>query len=232
MRAMSTTSSGISWDERYAGDAYGFGTEPNDFLRECMALPAMAAAPLRALCIGDGEGRNGVWLAGLGHDVTTVDLSPVGVAKALRLAAERGVRVDARAADLAAWDLGTDAWDLVVSVFCHMAPALRADVHARIARAVRPGGWYLVEAYRPDNVGRGVGGPQSPELNVTLDELRGQFAGWELVVAREVEREIHEGRYHDGLSATTQLLARRPGPADAASARVARGAVERGAARS
>lgn len=218
---MSTTSSGISWDDRYAGDEYGFGTEPNDFLRESMALPALAGSRMRALCIGDGEGRNGVWLAGLGHDVTTVDLSPVGVAKALRLAAQRGARVDARAGDLATWDLGTDAWDLVVSVFCHMAPALRADVHARIARAVRPGGWYLLEAYRPANVGRGVGGPQAPELTVTLEEVRAAFAGWDLVVAREVEREIHEGRYHDGASATTQLLARRPATAGATAPRTA-----------
>ena len=216
---MSTTSSGISWDERYAGETYGFGTEPNDFLRECAALPALASAGLRVLCIGDGEGRNGVWLAGRGHGVTTVDLSPVGVSKALRLADAHGVRLDAHAADLASWDLGRDAWDLIVSVFCHMAPALRADVHARIARAVRPGGWYLLEAYRPANVGRGVGGPQSAELNVTLEELRGQFAGWELVVAREVEREIHEGQYHNGLSATTQWLARRPGATGGAPAR-------------
>jgi hypothetical protein len=221
---VSTTSSGISWDERYAGEEYGFGTAPNDFLRECMALPAFADAALQVLCIGDGEGRNGVWLAGLGHEVTSVDLSPVGVDKARRLATVHRVPLDARVGDLARWDLGVDAWDLVVSVFCHLAPELRADVHARIARAVRPRGWVAFEAYRPANVGRGVGGPQSAELNVTLEELRGQFAGWEPVVAREVERDIHEGRYHNGMSATTQWLARRPGATG--------GAPARGAARS
>jgi SAM-dependent methyltransferase len=98
-----TTSSGQSWDERYAEDGFAFGTEPNDFLREVAdQLPVG-----RTLCIGDGEGRNGVFLAELGHTVTTIDLSPVGVLKARRLAAERGVTIDAHVADLEQYDLGS-----------------------------------------------------------------------------------------------------------------------------
>ena len=110
MRMANTTSSGQTWDERYSEDGFAFGTEPNDFLREVVEqLPRG-----RTLCLGDGEGRNGVFLAQHGHDVTTVDLSPVGVLKARRLAAERGVTIDARVADLAQFDLGDAAWDCIV----------------------------------------------------------------------------------------------------------------------
>lgn len=203
-----TTSSGQGWDERYAEDGFAFGTDPNDFLAEVAdRLPVG-----RTLCIGDGEGRNGVYLAGLGHEVTTVDLSPVGVLKARRLAAERGVEIDARVADLEHFDLGTRQWDCIVSVFCHLPKTLRRAVYSRVPAALRPGGCFVLEAYRAENIGRGVGGPQSPEMTVELEDFLadiGTTPGMEIEIGREVEREIIEGRYHNGLSATTQVLARR-----------------------
>ena len=208
MRMANTTSSGQSWDERYSEDGFAFGTEPNDFLREIVEqLPRG-----RTLCLGDGEGRNGVFLAQHGHDVTTVDLSPVGVLKARRLAAERGVTIDARVADLAQFDLGDAAWDCIVSIFCHLPATLRHAVHSAVPRALRPGGCFAFEAYRKANIGRGVGGPQSAEMTVELEDLLvdiGVDGQVQIIIGREVERNIIEGKYHDGMSATTQLLARR-----------------------
>jgi SAM-dependent methyltransferase len=203
-----TTSSGQSWDERYAEDGFAFGTEPNDFLREVAdQLPVG-----RTLCIGDGEGRNGVYLAGLGHRVTTIDLSPVGVLKARRLAAEHGVTIDAHVADLEQYDLGPGKWDCIVSIFCHLPPDLRHRVHRAIPDALASAGCLVFEAYRKANIGRGVGGPQNADMTVELEELLediGLEHRVEILIGREVEREIIEGKYHNGLSATTQLLARR-----------------------
>jgi SAM-dependent methyltransferase len=150
----------------------------------------------RTLCLGDGEGRNGVYLAQLGHDVVTVDLSPVGVVKARRLAAERGVNIDARVADLAEFDLGEGAWHNIVSV-----PA-----------ALRTGGCFVFEAYRAANIGRGVGGPQNADMTVELEDLLHDLGGeprMTIDIGREVERNIVEGKYHNGMSATTQVLARK-----------------------
>lgn len=108
------------WDDRYSHPNYVFGYRPNDFLRDSALLLRPGS---RVLCLGDGEGRNGVWLAEQGHRVTTVDLSRVGVEKALALASERGVQIDAHVADVDEW-LTTDAargpWDAVVSIFCHL----------------------------------------------------------------------------------------------------------------
>jgi SAM-dependent methyltransferase len=201
-----TTSSGQSWDERYAEDGFAFGTDPNDFLREVVEqLPAG-----RTLCLGDGEGRNGVFLAQHGHDVVTIDLSPVGVVKARRLAADRGVSIDARVADLAEFSLGNREWDCIVSVFCHLPPALRHAVHSTVPAALRPGGCFVLEAYRSANIGRGVGGPQNSEMTVELEDILGDIGsahGMSVLIGREVERDIVEGKYHNGMSATTQVLA-------------------------
>jgi SAM-dependent methyltransferase len=203
-----TTSSGQSWDERYAEDGFAFGTEPNDFLRE--VAPTLPVG--RTLCIGDGEGRNGVFLAELGHQVVTVDLSPVGVVKARRLAADRGVDIDAKVADLEVFDLGVDQWDCVVSVFCHLPADLRHRVYANVPAALKSGGCFVLEAYRAANIGRGVGGPQNAEMTVELEDVLtdiGTASGMSIVVGREIERDIVEGKYHNGRSATTQVLARK-----------------------
>jgi SAM-dependent methyltransferase len=203
-----TTSSGQTWDERYAETGFAFGTEPNYFLHEvATSLPRG-----RTLCLGDGEGRNGVYLAQLGHDVVTVDLSPVGVVKARRLAAERAVNIDARVADLAEFDLGDGAWHNIVSVFCHLPPDLRHAVHSAVPAALRTGGCFVFEAYRAANIGRGVGGPQNADMTVELEDLLhdlGDEPRMTIDIGREVERNIVEGKYHAGMSATTQVLARK-----------------------
>jgi SAM-dependent methyltransferase len=203
---MSHTSSGQTWDERYGEEGWAFGTEPNDFLRE--VLPRLPVGDV--LVLGDGEGRNGVYLAGCGHRTVTVDLSPVGVAKARALAAERGVEIDARVADLSDFDMGAKQWDAVVSIFCHLPPALRASVHSRVRAALRPGGRFVLESYTAANIGRGVGGPQSSDMTLELAELERDFMGWTLEVHRDVERPVVEGRYHSGLSATVQFVAVKP----------------------
>ena len=144
------------WDARYRTDDFVFGTAPNDFLAaEVARIPKGAV-----LCLGEGEGRNGVHLASLGYAVTGVDGSEVGLAKARRLAEARGVVLDTVVADLATFDLGEQRWQGIVSIFVHLPSALRADLYPRVVRALAPGGVLLLEAYTPRQHGiGGVGGP-------------------------------------------------------------------------
>jgi SAM-dependent methyltransferase len=195
------------WNERYGGSDYVYGTEPNDFLAERASVFPKGA---EVLCIGDGEGRNGVHLATIGMRVTAVDLSPVGLEKARRLAAERKVTIDTVVADLAEWDLGVDRWDAVVSIWAHLPATLRKGLHPRIARAVRPGGVVLFEHYHPKQLGYGTGGPRDATMMLTLEELERDFAGWERLHAFEGERDVHEGAGHGGRSFVTQAILRRP----------------------
>ena len=193
------------WESRYGGDDFLYGTEPNGF----MAVAVADVAPGDVLCLADGEGRNGVYLASLGHRVTSVDLTESGMAKAARLAAERGVELTTDVADLADYDLGTQRWDLIVSIFAHTPPAVRRRIHHALTTALRPGGRFVLEAYTPDQIGRGTGGPPVPELTMTLDGLREELAGLEIELGRETVRPVVEGSGHTGDGAVVQVVARR-----------------------
>jgi len=198
------------WDERYSEEGYAFGDQPNDFLVE----QAGALRPGNCLCIAEGQGRNAVFLAERGLEVTAMDMSAVGLECAHELAASRGVAIHTEVGDLADYDLGQDKWDNIVSIFVHMVPPMRREVHRRVAAALRPGGLVLLEAYTPGNLEiadrRGGPGAGMPERFMTLAALEEDFAGLEFLVAREVRREVNEGTYHQGESAVVQLLARRP----------------------
>lgn len=196
-----------SWDERYAGSDYVYGTEPNDFLKEkAAALPAHA----EVLCVADGEGRNGVFLATLGHRVTSVDASARGLEKARTLAAERGVTLETTVADLEQYDLGEERWDAVVSIFCHLPQKLRETFHPRVARGLKRGGLLVLEHYHPNQIPFKTGGPPDPTMMMTLAELDRDFPGFERLHAVERERVVVEGKLHGGPSYVTQALLRKP----------------------
>jgi SAM-dependent methyltransferase len=194
------------WEERYRSEVYFYGTEPNGFLADHVAdLPVG-----RILCLAEGEGRNAVFLAERGFSVSSVDLTRAGVDKTLRLASARGTAVDASVGDLADFDLGTACWDGIVSVFAHIPKPIRIDLHQRVTRALRPGGVFLLEAYRPAQVGRGTGGPPTAELMMSLEELRGELSPLEVTFGAETDREIIEGSGHTGGGAVVQFIARKP----------------------
>jgi SAM-dependent methyltransferase len=196
----------IIWDERFSGAGYFYGTQPNDFLRERFhAIPPGG----HVLCLGEGEGRNSVFLAQQGYRPVALDQSAVGLGKATRLAAERGVRIETVVADLASFQIEPSAWDGIVSIWCHLPSTLRAAVHRQVVAGLRPGGAYLLEAYTPAQLGRGTGGPSSIDLLPTLAQLRSELAGLDLVYAEERERVVHEGSGHNGPSAVVQVVAQR-----------------------
>jgi len=196
------------WDQNYAVPGYKYGTQPNAFLREqaCL-LPAGA----EVLVPGDGEGRNGVWLAQRGHRVTSVDGSAVGLRKALALAAERGVALGTLQADLADWTPAPASADAVVLTFVHLSPAIRVNAHRRLAAALRPGGWLFLEAFHPLQLNHRSGGPKDAAMLYTLPMLREDFADrLTEVLAWEGEVRLDEGAGHQGLAHVTRWVGQAP----------------------
>ncbi|WLD10741.1 SAM-dependent methyltransferase [Planctellipticum variicoloris] len=190
------------WDERYSQSGYVYGTEPNEFLAE-----AAARIPLGpVLSLGEGEGRNAAYLASLGHRVTAVDQSEVGLAKAQRLAAERGLTIETLPADLADFPIQPGAWSGIVSIFCHLPRRIRVPLYAAAVRGLQPGGVFVLEAYTPQQIGRGTGGPQDPDMLVSLADLTAELAGLDFLHARELEREVREGEYHTGVASVVQVI--------------------------
>lgn len=196
------------WDERYATDDYIFGTAPNRFLE---SQAAYIRPGMQALSIADGEGRNGVWLAGQGARVHAVDFSAAALDKARKLARARGVTLEFEQADVLDWNWPDAAYDLVAAIFIQFAPPPERDrIVAGIRRCLKPGGLLILQGYTPKQVEFGTGGPPHAANMYTAELLRDWFGDWDILHMAEHESVISEGSHHHGLSALIDLVARKP----------------------
>ncbi len=202
------------WNKRYAEPGFAYGQQPNVFLAEVikkLVIQRPSGRPHgRALCLAAGEGRNAVFLAELGFEVTAVDRSPVGLEKAAQTAKQRSVSIHTEVVDLADYMLPLNRFDLIVSIFAHVPPPVRHHIHAQIPAALVPGGTFILEAYTPEQVGRGTGGPPVSGPMMTKEALRQELDGLNFTKLHEIEREVVEGRYHTGNASVVQVIATRP----------------------
>jgi ubiquinone/menaquinone biosynthesis C-methylase UbiE len=197
------------WQTRYAVPEHLFGKEPNYFLASCKSLLPRSG---RALAVADGEGRNGVWLAEQGLDVTSIDFSPAAQKKARLLAAERNVsRIEFVQTDVHAFDYPDAAFDVVVEIFAQFStPAERSRKWGGMRRALKPGGLLILQGYTPKQLDYGTGGPKQIEHLYTRAMLEKEFGDFRELKITEEEREIHEGAAHGGMSAMIGLTGRKP----------------------
>ncbi len=197
-----------TWNARFARDEYLFGEEPNVFLR---AHAHWLRPGGSVLCVADGEGRNSVWLAEQGLKVSAFDFAPNAVAKAKRLAQRRDVSVAHELGDAYTWPWAAQRYDALVAVFIQfLPPEPRDSVFAGMMFAVEPGGLFLLEGYRPEQVDYGTGGPPRREHMYTRQWLEATFTGWEILVLKGYDAVIREGKAHSGMSALIDLVARKP----------------------
>jgi len=183
------------WDERFAGDGHVYGTAPNRWLESQAGLLRPGS---RILSLGEGEGRNAVWLAAQGHWVDAVDGSAVGLEKAERLASARGVKLRTRVADLADYEPEAGGYDAVVLIFVHLPPPLRQEVHARAQAALKRGGRLVLEAFTPRQLAFSSGGPRQVEALYEPESIRRDFPGVSFDLLREEEIDLDEGPLHRG----------------------------------
>jgi SAM-dependent methyltransferase len=177
------------WDERYAGTGLVWSAEPNQFV----AAELADQPPGRALDLGTGEGRNAIWLAERGWQVTAVDFSAVGLAKGARLAAGRGVTLDWVEADLLSYRPEPAAFDLVLLAYVHLPPGEFAAVLGAAAAALAPAGTLLVVGHDVDNIARGYGGPQDPRILHTAGAVVAALPGLAIVRAGQAYRTVQTG---------------------------------------
>ena len=196
------------WNQRFSGDDFLFGREPNDYLRaQAARLPAGGSV----LCVADGEGRNSVWLARQGFRVQAFDISEVGVAKARKLASEAAVSVDFTIADCEQYDWAAQSHDGVVAIFIQFAdPDMRARLFAHMVRALKPGGVLILQGYTPRQLEYKTGGPGQLSHLYTAELMREAFRELRIVELIEYEAELNEGARHVGRSALLGLVATRP----------------------
>lgn len=198
------------WDSRFAStDDFLFGTEPNQFM---VSQAHLLKPGMKVLAVADGEGRNGVWLAQQGLQVTSVDGSQVALDKAARLAKERGVTLETVCADLVSWDWGTDVYDAIVGIFIQFAgPRLRPRLFQRAEQALKPGGYFLLQGYHPKQLEYKTGGPSAIDNLYTEDMMRTELAHMDIVHLDRYDAELSEGTGHSGMSALVDVVARKRG---------------------
>ena len=195
------------WNGRFAAEDYVFGTAPNAFLA---AQAPLLTPGMRALCIADGEGRNGVWLARQGLQVTAFDFSPVGMEKARRLAERFGVNVDYRLSSVDDWRWDAERYDVVAAIFVQFAsPPRRQRMFDGMKHALKPGGLLILQGYRPEQIEYGTGGPKRRENMYTEAMLRDSFADLDILHLASHDDVVDEGPGHSGMSALIDLVARR-----------------------
>jgi SAM-dependent methyltransferase len=191
------------WDERYSAEEYAYGTTPNEFLAEKVRCIPKG----KVLSLAEGEGRNAVFLAKQGYAVTAVDASLVGLNKARKLAEENDVVVEFIHADLAAYDLGENKWDGIVSIFCPLPSSLRKELYKKVIAGLKRNGVFLLEAYTPDQLKHRTGGGNSVDVMQTKESLRLELAGLKFKHLTELERDVREGAYHTGIGSVVQAIA-------------------------
>lgn len=201
------TDAAETWNRRYAGDDFLFGTAPNAWLREHVAhLPPGG----RVLCVADGEGRNSVWLARQGFRVEAFDIAGRAVEKAEAFARREGVSVRYAVADIDSYDWPEAAFDGIVAIFVQFAdPQTRTRLFERMVRSLAPGGVLIVQGYTPKQLDYRTGGPPILSHLYTRELLDTAFAELTVRELREYEADVREGQGHSGHSALIGLVARR-----------------------
>lgn len=194
------------WNSRFAVSEFIYGDKENDFLREQAGRLPPAS---RVLSLGEGEGRNALFLARQGHQLTAVDASHAGLAKLLARAAAANVDITAVLADLSRYQPVENQFDAVVSIFCHLPSPLRREVMRKAIAALKPGGLLLMEGYTPRQLAYGTGGPKDTDMLLEPAIIREELDGLSLLHFEEKVRDVSEGSYHTGQASVLQVVGRK-----------------------
>ncbi len=190
------------WNERYKVHSYVYGKEPNSFLVESIDfIPGK-----NILCVADGEGRNGVWLARQGFTVTSIDYSVQGIKKAKKLAIENEVKVTFRNVDLFEVNLGVENYEGIISIFSHFNPHDSQFLYDKYVDSLKPGGVIIIEVFSKKQLNFNSGGPVNPDLLYNKKEIQNSFKGMEFLLLEERQVNLDEGQLHQGEAAVIRAV--------------------------
>ena len=196
------------WNERFNKVEFIFGKEPNEYLVE--QTKRYLKPKDKVLCIADGEGRNGVWLAKQGMQVTGFDASDIALAKAKQFAKDNQVEVDYSFSDTDSFTWQENSYDAVIGIFIQFAdPAMRARIFKQTYQALKPGGIFILQGYTPKQLEYKTGGPSLIEHLYTEELIRDLAKDFEILELVSYEKELSEGPRHTGMSALLGLVAQK-----------------------
>ena len=194
------------WDERYNVDEYVYGKEPNLFLKENFKKIPKG----NVLCVADGEGRNGVWLAKNGYNVTSIDFSPKAIEKTNRLAQENNVSINTKCGDLLDYNFGKNKYDGIVSIFAHFKVEEMNKLHSQYLRALKPNGIFFLEVFAKEQLPLKTGGPKDISLLYDTQDIQNSIPSGKIELLKNDVVYLHEGDMHDGKAIVVRAIIRKP----------------------
>lgn len=199
------------WNERYVQEEYAYGLHPNEYLKTILSRIHQKGKMLLA---AEGEGRNAVYAASLGFDVTAIDYSETAKEKALQLAQQADVSIDYQVADLNEIDLEEGSYDVLVLVYAHFPPHLRKDLLLKLQKSLKKYGLVILEGFSRNHLEvsqdneRGLG-PRNIEMLFTEEMIKEDFTGFETIELKEEVVHLNEGEFHQGKSSVIRYMGRK-----------------------
>lgn len=198
------------WNERFGGEEYIYGDEPNVYLKE-----KLAGLPIgKILFPAEGEGRNSVFSAILGWDVYAFDQSESGKRKALQLAKKKGVEIVYKISTLKDYQPEENQYDAMALIYAHLPSSVRRKFHQKLSKSLKPGGYLILEGFSKKHgkfqkLNPTAGGPKDMDMLYDLDEIKLDFPDFDFLEANEVQTQLEEGNYHLGDAMVVRIFGRK-----------------------
>ncbi|MEN9738974.1 MAG: hypothetical protein RLZZ318_1008 [Bacteroidota bacterium] len=182
------------WNERYQTSDYAYGTAPNDFVKA--QLNQLPKGKLLFCC--EGEGRNAVYAASLGHEVYAFDQSREGQTKALHLAKAFNTQIHFDVADASLINYPDQSYDAIFLIYAHLPAEVRTILHHKTITWLKPNGSIILEAFQPNQLGKASGGPKQIEMLYSSEQLNQDFKGIKTLHNQYHKTTLNEGSFHIG----------------------------------
>lgn len=198
------------WNERYSKEEFAYGIYPNDYLKEQLKKLSIGTVLFPA----EGEGRNAVFAAKLGWVVSAFDISVEGKNKALRLAEANHVTIDYQVGELEALLYKPEQFDTIALIYAHFPADIKSRYHKTLDTYLHQGGFVIFEAFSKKHIdyiakNEKVGGPKDVASLFSIDELKSDFANYEIIALEEKEIELNEGLFHNGIGSVIRFVGRK-----------------------
>lgn len=198
------------WNERYSAEAFAYGEQPNNYLKEQLEKLPVGSILFPA----EGEGRNAVFAAKLGWKVSAFDISMEGQKKALKLADANNVSIDYQVGELETLNYSQGQFDAIALIYAHFPADIKSQYHKNLDKYLRKGGIVIFEAFSKKHIdylskNENVGGPKDVASLFSIEEIRSDFANYHFIELEETEIELTEGLFHNGLGSVIRFVAQK-----------------------
>jgi 2-polyprenyl-3-methyl-5-hydroxy-6-metoxy-1,4-benzoquinol methylase len=198
------------WDDRYSSEEFAYGTAPNNYLKEQL----QKLSPGKILFPAEGEGRNAVFAAKSGWKVSAFDISEEGKNKAIKLAENNNVSIDYKVGELETLNFQEKQFDAIALIYAHFPAEIKSVIHKQLDTLLNKNGIIIFEAFSKKHleylaVNEKVGGPKDIESLFSIEEIKADFADYEIIELEEKEIELNEGLFHNGKGSVIRFIGRK-----------------------